>query len=48
MKKSLMLISGLLFAISSFAGDNPPVQNSLSEDPFNHPMFLLISQSALA
>jgi len=35
-----MLISGLLFAISSFAGESPTVQQSLSKDPFSHPMFL--------
>jgi cytochrome c oxidase cbb3-type subunit III len=40
MKKSLMLISGLLFAISSFAGENPTAQKSFSNDPFSHPMFL--------
>jgi cytochrome c oxidase cbb3-type subunit III len=40
MKKSLMLMSGLLFAITSFAGENPTVQKSLRADPFNHPMFL--------
>jgi cytochrome c oxidase cbb3-type subunit 3 len=40
MKKFLMLISGLLFAISSFAGENPAVQKSFSDDPFSHPMFI--------
>src|SRR5688572_28905376 len=38
MKKSLMLISGLLFAITSFAEETSKVQKSFGKDPFNHPM----------
>src|SRR5688572_18663326 len=38
MKRSVLLISGLLFAISSFAQENPVAERSFMNDPFNHPM----------
>ncbi|HEY5916337.1 MAG TPA: c-type cytochrome [Chryseolinea sp.] len=46
MKKSLMLISGLLFAITSFAQETSSVQKSFGEDPFNHPMLHVYVTSA--
>jgi len=38
MKRSVLLISGLLYAISSFAQENPMAERSFMDDPFNHPM----------
>lgn len=38
MKKFVLLISGLLFAVSSFAQESATVEKSFMDDPFNHPM----------
>jgi cytochrome c oxidase cbb3-type subunit III len=38
MKKFAMIISGLLFAISSIAQDAAPVEKTFMDDPFSHPM----------
>jgi cytochrome c oxidase cbb3-type subunit 3 len=38
MKKLVLLISGLLVAISSFAQEPAPMQKSFMDDPLNHPM----------
>lgn len=38
MKKLLLMISGLLVVISSFAEEPAPVEKSFMNDPFSHPM----------
>ena len=38
MKRSVVLIGGLLFAVSSFAQETAPVEKAFMRDPFNHPM----------
>lgn len=38
MKKLVLLITGLLFAISSFAQEAATAEKSFMNDPFNHPM----------
>jgi cytochrome c oxidase cbb3-type subunit III len=37
-KKLVLLIPGLLFAISSFAQETAQAEKSFKDDPFNHPM----------
>lgn len=51
MKKFWLLISGLLFAVSSIAQDNVSLPKSFRDDPLNHPMlpfYLAISFGFIA